>query len=224
MKKNKIELGWHFLSNDYRLRYDDHRLVKKKIWIQAKECNNPVLCYKGMHASKRLFDALGFAPGSVLCRVKVRGKIKYASDKFVGMERFVVEMKNMDDIFEKFALWCYERALTKNGTTNKKCWSVAKLKKYLLDGIGGEDIFALGEHLPYDNTQNAIRGCIFNMMRDLCTIQQDKIHYISRMAELSRTVVGASLNGTCDMRLESKELAIQNRKLTTMVKKYLNVE
>jgi hypothetical protein len=33
------------------------------------------MCVTGLHASKRIIDALQYAPGNTICRVECRGKI-----------------------------------------------------------------------------------------------------------------------------------------------------
>ena len=55
-KKEKKVLAWHFVSNDKKLGYDDGRIVKAGKTYSCK--GKPVLCENGMHASKRLIDAL----------------------------------------------------------------------------------------------------------------------------------------------------------------------
>ena len=45
-----------------------------------------------MHASKVLWDAFMYAPGPILCRVKVEGEIVREYDKLAGRYRTILEM------------------------------------------------------------------------------------------------------------------------------------
>ena len=50
--------------------------------------NGPLaLCVGGLHASRRIIDALRYAQGPVLCRVRLGGKIVHDDDKSVAERR-----------------------------------------------------------------------------------------------------------------------------------------
>lgn len=91
--------GFHFLRNDCRLRYRDGRKVVVGDTLEMQpaltlhgKLDYPVLCQAGMHASKRFIDALKFAPGDVLTRVRLAGNIKHDTDKSVARRRTCLVM------------------------------------------------------------------------------------------------------------------------------------
>jgi hypothetical protein len=91
-------LAWHFVNDTLR----DGRLVPavgEKLVFKDK----PILCRQGLHASIDPFDALQFAPGPVLCRVKCGGTILTASDKIVCTERTILASMDFTTVLRYFA-------------------------------------------------------------------------------------------------------------------------
>lgn len=64
-----------------------------------------------MHASRRVLDALSFAPGPIVSRVRLTGEIFEGEDKAVATERTVLWMYDATDILFGFACWVAENAL-----------------------------------------------------------------------------------------------------------------
>ena len=104
---------WHFVQVDEhgtpRLNYGDNREVKvgETLAVHAK----PVLCEKGLHASAKLWDALGYASGDklALCRVTLGGTVLHDDTKSVGNERTVIAMLDSDateKLLRDFGRWC----------------------------------------------------------------------------------------------------------------------
>lgn len=107
------EYYWHFATvaedGKSRLGYNDGREVVVGETLRVE--GEPSLCEHGLHASKRLFDALGYAPSSnlSLCRVTLGGTVKHDSDKSVGNERTVIAMLSpeaTEKLLRDFARWC----------------------------------------------------------------------------------------------------------------------
>jgi len=99
-------LAWHFVNEDRRLGYGDNRIVKQGRVYKVPQ-NRPLkLCEYGLHASKRILDALQYAPGPVLCRVELRGKMFHDSDKSVAYERKVLWMMDATDVLRSFSRRC----------------------------------------------------------------------------------------------------------------------
>ncbi len=92
-------LGWHFIapsdSGLLHLGYGDGREVTVGRWMRMKEKYLPVLCRRGMHASRKILHALSYKQGA-LCRVKVRGMVQENDSpdtgKMVGQERLVLHV------------------------------------------------------------------------------------------------------------------------------------
>ena len=102
--------AWHFLREDKRLGYGDGRLVEVG---QTLTCdpNSIKLCHMGFHGSGKLMDALKYAPGPIVCRVELSGKIIKGDDKYVASERTVIKMADATNVLHEFACLCAEDAL-----------------------------------------------------------------------------------------------------------------
>ena len=107
------QLYWHFVRVDDngtpRLGYDDNRVVTVGETLRVD--GEPVLCQHGLHASKRVIDALGYASHErlSLCLVELGGTVLHDEDKSVGNERTVVAMLDADTtdkLLRDFARWC----------------------------------------------------------------------------------------------------------------------
>ena len=71
----------------------------------------PILCEHGLHASKRILDALEYCPvGNVaLCRVTLGGTVIHDDDKSVAQTRTIIAMlpvEKTNAILREFARWC----------------------------------------------------------------------------------------------------------------------
>jgi hypothetical protein len=80
--------AYWFCATDHKLRYEDGRVAKLGETHKAK--GDLELCQNGMHASERLIDALAYAPGPVLYKVKLGGKIVRGDDKLCARSRTYV--------------------------------------------------------------------------------------------------------------------------------------
>ena len=132
--KEKIYTGWHFLREDKKLQFEDQRKVRKNIWMKAKNCTEPVLCQAGMHASPSVLEALQYAPGPILCRVELRGKVVADTDKMCGLERRIIGMVDFTPYLHEFACSCAEDALKIAKVDDPRCWNAIKTKRAWLAG------------------------------------------------------------------------------------------
>jgi hypothetical protein len=125
-------LGWHFLPEDRRLANGDGRevVVGETYTVEGE----PVLCEHGLHASKRAIDALHYAPGPVVCRVRLSGTIVEGDDKACATERTVLGMADATRTLHEFAMWCAEGALKRANVTDERCWQALEVKRKWLDG------------------------------------------------------------------------------------------
>ena len=107
------KLYWHFCQVDEdgtpRLGYSDNREVKVGETLRVE--GEPILCEHGLHASAKLWDALGYAQGDKLslCRVTLGGTVLHDSDKSVADERTVIAMldaKTTEKLLGDFGRWC----------------------------------------------------------------------------------------------------------------------
>jgi hypothetical protein len=106
-----VVLAWHFTTDDCRLRYGDGRVARVGETLTTDA--EPVLCQCGLHASRRVVDALKYAPGLTLHRVMVGGRVVEGDDKLVGTSRRVewsLAGIEVVTLVVEFARWCAERA------------------------------------------------------------------------------------------------------------------
>jgi len=75
------------------------------------------MCEVGMHASRRPIDALKYAPGPVVCRVRVWGDIQEDVDKLVGRNREVLWMADATRELHQFGVWCVRHTPLADGRT-----------------------------------------------------------------------------------------------------------
>ena len=94
--------AWHFVTGD-TLRDGqpvpaDGELLKRVGMLSLGE--------SGLHASRRIIDALEYAPGPICCRVQVGGEIIEGNDKLVAAERTILWRDDATDVLRKFARDC----------------------------------------------------------------------------------------------------------------------
>jgi len=137
----KAMKAWHFIRNDRRLGYGDNRIVKtgRTHSVSGDICP----CRNGMHGSKRIIDALGYARGNIICRVDITGDIIEDDDKMAGRNRRVIWMRDVTNILHEFACRCAEDALKLVPKPDPRSIAAIKAKRDWLDGkIGGEELIA----------------------------------------------------------------------------------
>ena len=80
----KTQLAWWFCAQD-KLPHGDGRMVQVGL---THKIEPPIVpCERGLHASATVREALQYAPGSILYRVKLGGTIVAANDKFAASSR-----------------------------------------------------------------------------------------------------------------------------------------
>ncbi len=97
--------AWHFATTDRCLGYGDYRPIV--IGETLKVDGEIELCKRGLHGSVRIIDALQYARGPVLYRVKLDGNIIYGDDKLVASERTAIAGGiDATDMLKKFTRQC----------------------------------------------------------------------------------------------------------------------
>jgi hypothetical protein len=95
---------WHFLQSNKQLRWGTKEVCKVgKIYTAEGELK---LCKNGMHGSRKITDALQYAPGNICCQVEIWDEVVEDKDKLVGRNRKILEMINAEKILRKFACLC----------------------------------------------------------------------------------------------------------------------
>jgi len=96
--------AWHFTGTSKRLGYGDGRLIE--IGRTLKVQGDLRMCHNGLHASKRLIDALEYAPGPYVWRVEIGGDIIRDNDKAVASERTALWGYDSTDVLKIFSRRC----------------------------------------------------------------------------------------------------------------------
>ena len=96
--------AWHFLAADRKMSYGTRALVEQGKTYRVD--GDIQICAHGLHASKRALDALQYAPGPIVCRVEMGGRILEDKNKLVAQERSVIWMADATGVLRDYARWC----------------------------------------------------------------------------------------------------------------------
>jgi len=97
--------AWYFSTEEKKLRYDDNRDIK--IGGTHEIQGEPILCKHGLHGSVNILDALGYAPGPIVYRVELSGKMDIGIDKISAQKRTYLEGGvDISDVLREFTRWC----------------------------------------------------------------------------------------------------------------------
>jgi len=106
-----LDLAWHFLADDRRMYYPPRTLVEAgKTYTAVGRLR---LCRNGMHASVRAFDALAYALGDVVCRVRMGGVRLEGKEKVCARARTVLWLADAAPVLHEFACQVAEQALAR---------------------------------------------------------------------------------------------------------------
>ena len=90
--------AWHFTKDTLR----DGSPVPK-VGEKLVHDGELIICKSGLHASKRIIDALTYAPGHMIHRVECGGEIQHELDKLVCTERTILFTVDGEELLRKFA-------------------------------------------------------------------------------------------------------------------------
>lgn len=93
-----MTIGYHFVGNTLR---DGSPVPKDGVWLHHKGSIN--ICQTGLHYSLEPFDALQYAPGSILCQVEVNDIVETESDKGVARSRKIIQRFDATEMLRWFA-------------------------------------------------------------------------------------------------------------------------
>jgi hypothetical protein len=128
---NKKLLAWHFLRDDCTTGY---ARIPVKVG-QVFTVEGPlVMCEHGLHASRRLIDALRYAPGGVIERVELSGNIIEREDKFAASRRTCLWMVDATATLHEFACRCAEDALALVEEPDPRSLEAIRVKRLWLAG------------------------------------------------------------------------------------------
>ena len=105
-------LAWHFIHSNMCAGEG-----QEPPWTEGETRQvegDPKLCNWGYHGSRRIIDVLPYAPGPVICRVEIGGKISLGHDKIAGQTRTLLWALPVDvseRILHEFACYVAEAIL-----------------------------------------------------------------------------------------------------------------
>jgi len=124
--------AWHFMAADRRLGYGDGRLMRKGQTLRV--AGKPVMCGHGLHGSRRIIAALGYAVGPIICRVEIGGDIVEYADKLVGNTRKTLWWIDGTMLLREFACRVAEDALRVAGVKDERCWNAINVARRRIKG------------------------------------------------------------------------------------------
>jgi hypothetical protein len=138
-------LAWHFLKSDRKLAYPPHTPVftGQRLTVDPDRLE---LCDYGLHASERALDALKYAPGPIVCRVRLGGSILTGEDKACASERTVIAMADATETLRVFARACALDVLDK--------WDAPAVVREYLE-TGNEDLRVAAEEAARSAAESA---------------------------------------------------------------------
>ena len=127
-------LAWHWLHDDRtmhcaQVHTDTHTRahldpveVGWTYWVKGQI----KLCEWGLHASGDVLDAFQYAPGLVLCRVEMGGRIRKCHDKLVAETRTVLWMADMTAPVEDWLKAVRPRPYWSTGTLQRAKYAIQR--------------------------------------------------------------------------------------------------
>ena len=156
-------LVWHFLPDDGRTQFPHKKggRIRVKIGQTLHYDGELVLCKSGLHGSERLIDALWYAPGSLLCRDRLHGRVVPDTDKAVASRRTTLAMMDVADILHEFACYCAEWALKNERDAGRepdsRSWAAIEAKRAWLRGEITDDELAAARAAAWAAARYAAR-------------------------------------------------------------------
>ena len=157
--------AWHFVDDDGKRR---DRLVEQVGETYHYE-GTPVMCESGLHASRKILDALQYARGFIVRRVECWGKAAEDADKLVCKHRKVLWEKDITNVLHEFACRVAEDALTTAMVTDERCWNAIKVKRLWLKGEATDKDLAAAGDAAWDaawDAWTAARAAAWTAARD----------------------------------------------------------
>lgn len=168
---DEITHGWHFLRagpdatsgttrDGHVVRVGDTLTVKGPL----------VICESGLHGSRRLLDALRYAPGPVLSYCKYGGALLRDTDKFCAEQRTVLWLADVSPLLWEFACWCAETAMRRVGWKDERSWAAIETRRRWLKGEATDEELAAARDAAWaaawDATWDATSAAAWDAARD----------------------------------------------------------
>jgi len=172
--------GWWFCTPDeegvVRLPHGDGRVVRVG---ETLTVDGPIVpCEFGLHASRRVLDALVYAPAWWLARVRLHGTVVKQADKLAASARTTVWLADVSRVLHTFACDVAEDALRREQAAGREpdshFWEALQVKRaWIADTATDAErraahsaawrvADALSTHIATASTQNAARSAAWS--------------------------------------------------------------
>jgi hypothetical protein len=131
MKPESEGYGWHFHNGKLR-----GGIEVPGVGIPLIHTGTVSICRSGLHLSLKPSQALQYAPGPYLTRVKYRGLVDYEANKLVCSERTILAQKDITDLLRFYA--------RKQALTVAHLWDMPVVVREYLE-TGGEGLRSAAE-------------------------------------------------------------------------------
>ncbi len=161
-KAPETVLGWWFCAED-RLPHGDGRpvVLGETLKVEGKI----IPCERGLHASADPFDALQYANGAILYRVRLSGTIiAHGGDKHVASERTALARRDATDMLRLFA--------RRQALSVIHLWDAPAIVREYLE-TGDESKRADARDAAWDATWDAARQMFNEMVAELFAGETD---------------------------------------------------
>ena len=110
--------AWHFGPDSRILAHQpDETMVITPGFIYSEDAPDILICNTGLHGSRRVYDALGYASGCWLSRVQMWGDIAEQSDKLASRHREVIACRDVTAELRLWGCWCVRNTPISGGRT-----------------------------------------------------------------------------------------------------------
>jgi len=214
--------AWHFTGIDKKLQYNDNRTVilGKTITVDCE----PKLCGVGLHGSTRIIDALQYAPGPVVWKVDIGGKVIKGDDKIVGTERTAIAGGiDITDILREFSRWYALQNVEKIKPycNNKKYDLIIKWLKTGDEKLM-DNVYAITHSIAYYTANSIVRHTINADVHSAAnSVAHSADYYAVHAACLAADPDAYSTSSFTNSADSSAAIKKYNTKLTRMVNKVL---
>ena len=161
--------AWHWLRDDRTLAEGPHARTYKVepgvvYWVPD---NKPLeLCDYGLHASECPLDALQYAPGGTISRVRLWGHVERGRDKLCAYERETLWLADATTALHEFACWCTERALKRERKAGRepdeRSWNAIRVKRAWLRGEATDEDLAAARAAALAAARDAARDAAWD--------------------------------------------------------------
>ena len=149
---DKPLLVWHFLRQNWET---DSCSIRTKVG-ETYHIEPPIkICYRGLHGSRKVLDALGYSAGPILTLCEVWGEFDERSDKIVAEFRRPLWGKDISPELNEWACCNAEVALLLAEVEDPRSWNAIEAKRAWLRGEISDEELDAARDAAWDATRAA---------------------------------------------------------------------